>query len=171
MNKEHRSGSWLRTLCFGAACALLVVAGLAVAGLVGPLQTASADLPPRPTPVTPTSTPAPKPRKPAGAWIELQVRLPASDPSLTWQQLWTTVQWQDLNGGWHDVEGWRGTPDSMVNGVGIKVWWVAQNDLGTGPFRWVVHRGQGGEYLAEGDPFNLPQAVGTTVAVEVLLAP
>jgi len=164
--KRHRAERWLMISGLSIVCALLVVAGL-----LGPMPTASADLPPRPTAIPPTSTPSPKPQEPAGAWIELHVRQPGSDLPATWQQLWAAVQWQDIEGQWHDVEGWRGTLDAAVNGVGKKVWWVAQKDWSTGPFRWVVHRGQGGERLAESEPFTLPQAAGATVQVEVLLAP
>ena len=164
--KSHRAERWLLLASFGLVCALVVIAGL-----MGPLPAASAGLPPRPTAITPTSTPSPKPQEPAGAWIELRVHQPGSDLPVTWQQLWTAVQWQDVRGQWHDVEGWRGTLDEVGNGVGIKVWWVAQKDLSTGPFRWVVHREQDGEYLAESEPFTLPQAAGRTEQVEVLLAP
>ena len=171
MNKgDHQAGSWLMTLCLGLACTLLTIAGLVVAGLAGPLQTASADLPPRPTPVTPTSTPA-KPEVPAGAWIELRVYPPPVDPSFTWQELWTVVQWQDINGGWHDVEGWRGTPDRIAEGAGLKTWWVAEKDFGTGPFRWVVRHGQHGEYPTASETFTLPSAIGATLSIDVLLAP
>jgi len=55
--------------------------------------------------------------------------------------------------------------------VGLKVWWVAQPDLSTGPFRWVVYRGQGGEYLAGSEPFTLPDAAGALLTMEVLPAP
>ena len=164
--KRHRTGRWLMSSALCIVCALVVIAGL-----TGPMPTASADLPPRPTAITPTSTPSPKPQEPAGAWIELRVQQPGSELPADWQQLWTAVQWQDIEGRWHDVEGWRGALDEVGNGVGTKVWWVAQKDFGTGPFRWVVHRGQGGEYLAESEPFTLPPAAGMTVQVAVLLAP
>ena len=165
--KGHRAKPWLMLSALCVVCMLL-----AIAGLLGPLPAAAwADLPPRPMPVTPTSTPSPKPQEPAGAWIELRVQQPDNDLPLFWQQLWTTVQWQDIQGRWHVVEGWRGTPDEVANGVGTKVWWVAQADFGTGPFRWVVHQEQGGEHLAASDPFTLPQAAGVTEQMEVLLAP
>ena len=81
------------------------------------------------------------------------------------------VQWQDLLGRWHDVEGWRGTLDQAAEDVGSMVWWVAQKDLSTGPFRWRVYRGQDGEFLAGSEPFTLPDAVGTILTIKVLLAP
>ena len=163
---DRRAGPRLMTLCLGIACTLLALAGLA-----GPFQTASAALPPRPTPVIATITPTPKPRKPAGAWLELKIHLPANQNTLTRQQMWTAVQWQDTNGGWHDVAGWRGTPDWITGDVGSKVWWVAEKDFGTGPFRWIVYGGQDGEFLAGSEMFTLPEAVGTTLKIEVLSAP
>jgi len=77
-------------------------------------------------------------------------------------------------GNWHDVEGWQGTLDSVATGeggtvMGKKVWWVAERDLGTGPFRWVVTRDEGGRLLGTSEPFDLPGAVGATVTVEVSL--
>lgn len=153
------------TLCLGLACALLVIAGL-----VGPLQSAAADLPPRPTPATPSSTPT-KPQEPAGAWIELRVYMAGGEPVLPGQELWTTVQWQDAQGMWHDVKGWRGTLDRIAGNAGLKVWWVAQKDFGTGPFRWIVQHGQAGAHLAGSKPFTLPDVVRATLTIEVLLAP
>ena len=59
----------------------------------------------------------------------------------------------------------------MANDVGRKVWWVAERDLGTGPFRWIVRHGYGGDLLAQSETFNLPRAPGETMRVEVLLTP
>ncbi len=65
-------------------------------------------------------------RGPVGTYIELAAPEHAG--------AWSVVQWQDVNGNWHDVEGWRGTLDSS----GYIRWWVAAKDFGTGPFRWVI---------------------------------
>jgi hypothetical protein len=54
-------------------------------------------------------------------------------------------------GNWHDVEAW----------------WVAAKDFGTGPFRWVIYRGQAGELLAISQAFYLPDAAGATTKLEV----
>ncbi len=135
-------------------CALLVVT---LATL--PAQTASA-LPPRPTPVTPTPTSMPASTSPGWAVIELHVQ--AARP-----ELWTVVQWQDRRGGWHDVEGWRGTLDEVSNGVGKKVWWVARTDFDTGPFRWVIYPSPGGKLLATSGSFQLPHYENTAVVIEV----
>jgi len=104
--------------------------------------------------------------------IELQVHFPSTWPwnEVHWQELWTVAQWQDNEGRWRDVEGWRGTLDRVVvdeeeQVVGRKTWWVAESDLGRGPFRWRVYRSQGGRLLATSDEFTLPE----TVAVEVVL--
>ena len=155
MIKTNRTSSIRLTLMSGA-CALLVVA-LAML----PTQTVSA-LPPRPTPVTPTPVPAPVFTSPGWAVIELHVQ-PAQAGR------WTVVQWQDALGGWHDVEGWRGTLDEVSNGVGTKKWWVARPNLDTGPFRWVIYQSQGGKLLAASEAFRLPHYENTMVVVEVLL--
>ncbi len=60
---------------------------------------------------------------------------------------WSVVQWQDVNGNWHDVEGWRGTLDSS----GYICWWVAAKDFGTGPFRWVI---TGGDSVSVADEWS-----------------
>lgn len=132
---------------------LAVVVFLAV-----PLFAAGAtptDLPPRPT-VTPTVTPAPAPDEPrAGATIEL--RAPGM-PTTTW----TVVQWQDAEGGWHDVEGWQGHLDD-----GVKRWWVAPADFRKGPFRWVLYETADGDLLSTSDPFDLPLSPHEIVVVPV----
>jgi hypothetical protein len=81
--------------------------------------------------------------------------------------LWTVVQWQDALGGWHDVEGWRGTLDEGDK----KTWWVDKADYAKGPFRWVVYQGQGGDLLGTSESFYLPSGHGQIVTVEVSLAP
>jgi hypothetical protein len=88
-----------------------------------------------------------------------------------WQELWVVVQWQDAQGKWHDVEGWRGTLDTMQDGVGRKTWWLAGNLFGRGPFRWQVYQAEGEPSLAMSDAFYLPQAASETLRVEVVLTP
>jgi hypothetical protein len=72
--------------------------------------------------------------------------------------LWTAVQWQDVSGNWHDVQGWRGDLDRVDGDIGSKQWWVRQADFGRGPFRWRVLQGEGGKLLATSQPFDLPGA-------------
>lgn len=164
---RNKSITWL--LLVGAmACALL--------GIVSLLQPARA-LPPRPLTPTPTSLPTPQPPAPTGAQIELYARFPASWPwdETGWQELWTVVQWRDNEGQWRDVAGWRGTLDRVVVNaseeiVGRKTWWVARENLGGGPFRWLVYRGEGGALLAASDEFTLPSQGGQITQVEALLA-
>ena len=79
---------------------------------------------------------------------------------------WTVVQWQDSDGGWHDVEGWCG----MLDSGGMKRWWVAPKDSGTGPFRWVVTGQPGGAQLAVSDPFTLPAGPNQTLWVDLSVA-
>jgi len=66
---------------------------------------------------------------------------------------WSVVQWQDVNGNWHDVEGWRGTLDSH----GYIRWWVAAKDFGTGPFRWVI---SGGDSVSVADEWSTGESGG-----------
>ena len=134
-----------------------------------------------PTPPLPTWTPGPAPVKtPQGAslpfvgWgggaIELRVRFgPAA--LKRWSEVWTVVQWQDTGGGWHDVEGWRGALDEIVGAEGRKIWWVYRQDLGKGPFRWLVYDRAGGKLLATSQSFNLPGISGQTVKVQVGFGP
>jgi hypothetical protein len=55
---------------------------------------------------------------PLGAAIELTAWPPGG---------MSVVQWQDINGDWQDVEGWRGALDSS----GRIRWWVAAKDFGS----------------------------------------
>jgi hypothetical protein len=175
MNARDRlSAAWLLLAC-GTVCAFLVVAALPAW-----VQAQSKDLPPRPPTATPTATPLPptgkpqsrpRPAGPGGAWIALDCQLAAQSRSVFVPELWTAVQWQDSRGRWHDVEGWRGQLEAVANGRGTKRWWVAQKDFGTGPFRWVVRRGQEGALLAASQPFSLPRAKGETVRVGIVLSP
>jgi hypothetical protein len=168
----------------------LIAFGLAVFVVPGLIPTAAAPaLEPTPTPPVATWTPGPPSLKTPVPPVALPPSAPATwfirlcawfDPtwpwtSIYWQDLWTVVQWQDASGNWHDVEGWRGTFDDVAieNGVVIaqKVWWVAQADLGKGPFHWLVYRGQGGVLLVRSTPFHLPEPTSGPTIVEVSLAP
>jgi len=46
---------------------------------------------------------------------------------------------------------------------------VAEEDLGKGPFRWLVYRDEGGGSLAASEPFHLPSFNKETVTVELTL--
>ncbi len=170
MNGSRRYPHPLPTLWFGMLTLLILLPGLAQA---------QPSLPPRPPTPTPTATPAPPhPPRPAppGATIELQAHFPATWPwdEAHWQSVWTVVQWQDGLGEWHDVEGWQGTPDDVtVDGGEVtarKRWWVAEADLGKGPFRWVACAGRGGRRLGTSKLFDLPGSVGAVTTVAVWLA-
>ena len=155
-------------------CILAAVSWLA-AGATPAQQSAT------PTPPPPTWTPGPAPTKtpegaplpepePGGGALKLQVRF--SPATLKhWQEAWTVVQWQDARGDWHDVEGWRGTLDEIVSAEGRKIWWVYRQDLGKGPFRWLVYDRVGGQSRVASQPFNLPSVSGQTMKVQVELGP
>ena len=132
------------------ACVLLLVAW--------PPRSAMA-LPPRPTP-QPQSTARPTVARSTGGYIELTVSTDASAPA----DLRTVVQWQDVSGAWHDVEGWQGAFDEGNK----KTWWVAKADFGKGPFRWAVT--QGCAMLASSETFYLPTVTGQVVDVSVSLS-
>ena len=167
-----------------AVCALLVATLLPLVVLAAP----PALLPPPPPPPPETDPCPPCPAspshgsRPAGGFIELQASFPPSGASrrwpwaaVHWQELWTAVEWQDARGKWLAVEGWQGTLDGMRSGdgdapTGEKTWWVAEDDLGSGPFRWVVYRARGGRPLATSEPFYLPGSTGATMAISVSLS-
>ena len=158
---------------------------LFVAAVIGALlgvtlpATPTRALPPRPPTPTPTVVPAPVALSfHSGGSLLLDVRFPTVWPGVErpWQGLWTVVQWQDDKGIWRNVEGWQGTLDGVETqedgeAVGWKTWWVAERDLGTGPFRWVIYEGKGGRRLVQSEPFDLPGSVNASVLVEVSLAP
>ena len=99
----------------------------------------------------------------SGAYIILRVLpiTPTLRPVTT--TLWTVVQWEDAQGGWHDVEGWRGTLEANAE----KWWWVASRDYGSGPFRWVVYHRADGVMLAASESFYLPSGANEWRVVEV----
>lgn len=177
-----KTGRIRSVLVASTLSALLLVAALPRLALATPLV-----LPPRPTlpptpPVPPTHTPVPSPTPshvsrlhpgPSGGFIDLQAQFSPAWPwaDVHWQELWTVVQLRDHRGRWHNVDGWQGTFDEIINLRGRKVWWVAEEHLGLGQFRWAVYLSPGGRLLATSESFYLPRSPGDTVAVEVLLEP
>jgi hypothetical protein len=93
------------------------------------------------------------------------------------QTYWALVQWQDAQGVWRDVAGWRGEVTQ-----GEVIWWVNEQDFGKGPFRWVIYP-RGGPFLERVDgntiyrtkqailavsqPFSLPTRGSSAVGVYV----
>jgi hypothetical protein len=171
----------------------VVIAVLLVGMVVGLLvssSTVSAESKPTqppentPTPAKPTVPPKATPQptivptlpssdagREKGGVIELLAGLPSSG-TVRLREVFTVVQWQDGNGDWHDVEGWRGQPDNIVGRTAIKTWWVSEADLGTGPFRWrvfwdvYVDVSPSTARVMDSSPFYLPDA-GRTVVVEM----
>lgn len=92
-----------------------------------------------------------------------------------WQEgVWHVVQWSDHAGGWHDVDGWSGSFDAIhqeAAWVGQKALWAAPDQLGKGPFRWLVSAGPNGRLLAVSDEFYLPAKSSDLVIVNIDLAP
>lgn len=146
-------------LCLGLALALSLPAGHVQAGPQPALQSTGRPTltpPPRLTATAaPTSTSTPAPRPKGGAiWLHCEGREPGDPP------LQAVVQWLDGLGNWHDVEGWKG----QVDGTDV-VWYVDQKDFDTGPFRWIVSRGENDVDISL--PFMLPGISGQVVRVAV----
>lgn len=118
---------------------------------------AYAELPPRPTEPPGSDQKDESPVRPPVAPLVLNTS-PAQSG------LWSVVQWQDPQGGWHDVEGWRGW---VTNGKTI--WWVEEKNFGEGPFRWAVFQTDGGALLALSEPFSLPTQPRLTMTIAVTL--
>ena len=149
-----------------------MIATLLVLLLPAFAQAAPLALPPRPSTPTPTPTHLPPAQFPTVmASIELHVRFGSkwSWGTMTWQDLRTVVQWQDGLGDWHAVDGWRGALDEFIDDEGCKVWWVAKNDFGSGPFRWAVTAGKSDKQIAASNSFNLPARSNEQVIVEIML--
>jgi hypothetical protein len=188
MNTRNRNESRHVHALIVVICALLLTSGFTSPSWLPPIGTLTPYPTNQATPVytvTPVPTAAPVPSatpSPAarplvqGAAIELRAIFPAAWPweMAHWKTLWTVVQWQDEKGHWHDVQGWRGelnvveiSGDGVV--VGIKSWWLADTELGSGPFRWQVYRQQGGQQIRTSETFDLPEEPGQTTIVELLL--
>ena len=112
-----------------------------------------------------------------GTRLQLAAQFSESWPwdVMQWQDVWATIQWQDADGEWIDVDGWRGNLDTIAqsdNGwVGTKEWWAAKSITGSGPYRWLVYDHPGGDLLTTSEPFNLSEVPGGVVVVPVKLAP
>jgi hypothetical protein len=156
---------------------VMVVLGSVLVSLTWPSLASQADLPPLDTPAPPaTATPAPPPAEetpaPPGDTADKDDDDPASPP-LAYVELlapsapagaWSVVQWQDPQGGWHDVIGWRG----QLGQSGYQQWVVEAKDFGTGPFRWQIRQGGvEGEVFSNSVSFDLPLGAGETVSVSV----
>jgi hypothetical protein len=122
-------------------------------------QADSGVLPPRATP-KPTSGnnghDSDHSGSPLGGYIELKTQ--PTQPGR-----WTVVQWQDSQGNWHNVEGWR----THANSAGQVRWWVAPAQFGQKPFRWQVFESQGGALLNSSQIFTLPAKTNDIVNVVV----
>jgi hypothetical protein len=141
---------------------ILVLIGVILVAGSPPTIRAEPDLPPRetPVPVQPSGDEDDDDGEPIGAHIVLHV------PSAP-DGVWTIVQWQDTAGGWHDIEGWQGTLDQGKQ----KMWWLAPDLFGKGPFRWLVYQStRGEELLATSESFYLPGAAREKLWVEVSLS-
>ncbi|MEM7800412.1 MAG: hypothetical protein AAF633_14550 [Chloroflexota bacterium] len=79
-------------------------------------------------------------------------------------ELWTQMEWYAPGTGeWHVVEGWAGQfTDGKVQ------WWVGEDELGNGPFRWVVYTQKvDGEMIKMSEEFNLPSSKNKKTTVNL----
>jgi hypothetical protein len=144
------------------ALALLCALGFLLSPLAAPTHAGFDPLPPRSTPTSVPVHPSDNHNVSGDSlvgWIELYAQ-PAQ------AGLWGAVQWCDSAGGWHDVEGWKGSVDT-----GFQSWGVFPSEFGRGPFRWVVSQGSGGKIVGESAQFNLPAQQKETVTVRVSVTP
>jgi hypothetical protein len=139
--------------------------------------------PPPPLPPVPTATFTPVPTATSGliapfsgAFIRLHLQFSQtwSWDEMPWQALYTIVQWQDNEGTWHNVVGWQGTLDAVeptADGhiMGYKTWWLAEDNFGTGPFRWQVYYRQ--QLLTTSELFYLPARTRRNLPIQVTLSP
>lgn len=108
------------------------------------------DLPPRPEPTaTATATPIQTKQSTASSGALIQLETSKSLPGA-----WTQVQWQNEQGDWYDVDGWRGHLDDGT--ANMKIWWVSSENFGDGPFRWLIYAEEEGAQLAVSESFDLP---------------
>lgn len=158
---------------------LLALFGLAVILVLTFVHGAMADdfgLPPRGTqPIVMPDTTVEHNMHYDGARLQVHALFSQSWPwdELHWQNVWTVIEWYDGQETWYPVAGWQGSLDAIAQGdagwVGTKEWWVGKKDLGTGPFRWKIYEYSGGPLLVTSEPFNLPEAAGTTLILQPTL--
>ena len=150
---------------------LLLVCLLTLGGLsVCLAPSAEAVLPPRPTVSAGNAEDSGPTPAPTVAHLSLVV-------TPTQPRYWSVVQWQDAQGAWHDVTGWRGdVVDGSIH------WWVEEKDFGKGPFRWAVYQPGGpiiqlgeGRFVYRGEqallalsqPFYLPAGPSQSLTIYV----
>ncbi len=63
------------------------------------------------------------------------------------------------------MDGWRG----HVEPDGTKTWWVATEDLNTGPFRWLVMGSEDNGAVGMSELFMLPSIARVTQVVTLTL--
>lgn len=131
------------------------------------------DLPPRDTPDGGTEIVA----NGQGARVHLQGHFSQDWPweTMHWQEdLWLVVQWYDEDGVWQDVDGWQGTFEAIQqteNWMGVKEIWLADDYLGSGPYRWQLFERSNGRLLTTSDPFYMPSIGGDLMAVDMMIKP
>jgi hypothetical protein len=135
------------------------------------------DLPPREDESETPDVTAPIVATGQGARVHLQAHFSQNWPwdNMHWQQdLWLKVQWLDEDNVWQDVAGWQGSLDAIQqkeDWVGMKEIWLADAQLGTGPYRWQVFAVDDGRLLVTSEQFYLPSKSGDLMALDMMLEP
>lgn len=82
---------------------------------------------------------------------------------------WTVVQWQTVDGVWHDVEGWQSTFFFDVDSnYWYAEWWVGSENLGKKNFRFVVYTNESREQMKHlSGVFDLPQKGDEPLVIHV----
>jgi hypothetical protein len=158
--KKHTGFFWFRVFVL----ALLVLVGAWLSLAVQATHADGLPLPPRPVFETPVPETGSGPTRPVGGWIQLQAQGGAD------LSQWVDVQWQDSLGVWHTVDSWHGQFDQVMNGMGVKTWWVDRYTFGPTPFRWIVYDSSGKNVLITSASFNLPTQNQQTVVVSISLS-
>ncbi len=147
-------GAKAEVLRFSLLVRISLSVTLAVIATMAMQASVSADPPDRPEPGLPTRPAVTEPHSPNEPSTQVDERI-GGHIKLSFQtnneNYWTVVQWQGGTGRWYDVEGWR----DQFRDDGMVRWWVADQDLNTGPFRWTLYQDEGG-ILWTSKPFFLP---------------
>lgn len=96
--------------------------------------------------------------------IKGHIQLEMTDYQANHFDLWTVVQWQDLEGEWHDTEGWQGKFDAD----GRVLWTVGLEHAGDVAFRWLVYNDSSrSDMLVMSKEFDLPGSDQRLVIVPI----
>lgn len=82
-------------------------------------------------------------------------------------KIWSELQKQDESGVWHLIED----SGKGVGGKGLIDWKVAFNELGDGPYRWIIYSEKDGYPVALSETFYFPTNKGDWDIYEGVVEP